>query len=670
MIGAPCGSQMGNYLLYFKSSDTTNFTALSPVVVSLTNSVMGNISYLNPPTIPASGSTLIYFYISEANFDQLNLEFINDENYKNDPTAEITKVSIPAGTMTDTTANSSKPSTVFGIFKILNNQVLNAQVFKLSNPNACYTWTQQSLTLNISGSIGLFPKNMSISKSFKYFNYDSDATLQAKNSIKFTFTSAIVPSYFSCALVCFDSLFPSDNSIRNAIGVQSPLLKFFKTMITKLAAVDFIFDNLVRGLKYKLRCLIDSTEGEVMQRNTIGFVMDSYVKDDGTTVPIQTLKQIKPQCMQYVFTSEPSKVLKNAMMNFCQSIFMADGNWSANGCVVCTDSSISVLPSGFNLPKSLACADMNPKGNIINYNINSNSNYRQLLQLDNKNNSNIYNNLDLEDHNGYFKFLASKRDNKYNKFRSEERILQNNNTTDTNNKNNNSTIDPLPIISDKTYYIYSICPVPYQICPSDISGAKSYNDYFKTLINSFNSEDSISKNTNNTDFSSVFKLYKTLIVKDEEKPNLSKMSIEIISKNINGLVQWKSTFTTALNCYWQINDFATNMDGNSIFKCQDYSYCGNFRVTVVSSVSSTNLNFLQPLNNDYNYGLSIVCLNDIPYASLLSDVIKVKFVIDAQDANLNDNSGKGNDIQPDAQTNQNYVKFCYLVLLFCILFLV
>jgi len=644
MIGAPCGSPTGNYIVNFISSDPINFRPLSPVIVTLTNTFPGTLSYLNPPTIPAAGSTLIYFYISEPNFDPLKLYFYNDDNFKNDPTTDLTSVLVPAATITEV----GKQSPLFGKFSIKNNQIQTPQVFKLTNPNACYSWIQKSLTIYISGFISVFPKNINIYQSFKYYNYDTDSTLQGKNTIKFTIYPQVIPSYFSCALVCIDSKYPEEEDIRNSKGVVSPLLKFYKTMIVKSNPLDIIFDNLIRGQKYKLRCLIDSIEGEIFQRKSIGTFMDSYIYDNGTTVPIKTLPQIKPQCVQYIFNNEPSLDLKSNMMNFCQNIFMKNSTWELNGCIVCTDSNISVFPSGFNLPKSLDCSRIDPKIQYSNPN-NNLSGARLLLSE-----YNSFENKDIQKKT--FGFLYEE---KIKTDAKEFRILQNNSTNPSSIQNNTNGINAI-----KSYYLYSICPVPYQVCTSDISNGNNYENYFKQLLDSFNSDENIKKNINNPD--SNLSLNKTVIIKDEIKPDISKMMISIISSNMNGLVKWTSNYSSPLLCYWQISDLVSIFTADSIAKCTDLTYCGQFRVTVFNMTSSTNEKYLQPLNEGSQFGLFIVCYNDIPYANLQSNIKIVNFTIERQRQDDNINSKSNNtpiDVVSSEYLQISLILFIYFILL-------
>jgi len=629
LIGAPCGSQIGNYLLNFMSSDTTHFVPLSPVIVYLTNTVPGKISYLQFPLIPTAGSTLIYFKLSEPNFDQLSLEFKNDENYQNDPTSQIPSITFPAGTITE----DDKVSSIFTKFSILNNQVSSQQHYKLDNPNTCFSWEINSLNINISGSLSIFPNNSNLIKNFKYNNYDTDQTLPGKNSIKITVIEPIYPSYLSCALVCIDSLFPPDDDIRKAGGLQSPLLKYYKTMIIKSTNIDFIFENLIRGQEYKLRCLIDGIEGEFNKKKSINIVMDSYTSEKNKIVAIETPPQEKSECIHYIFNNEPSDNLKSLMINYCQNLFTGNEKWEDNGCIVCTDVTKSVFPMGFSLPKSKNCSEMNPKSELDSQ-LKFNSKDLRLLDLDNINS---------QGNNFNSKLFLTNRDLSKNTTFS-DRIIQ------------------VDINSEKKNFSFSVCPVPYSICKSDIT-ITNYNNQFNKLVESFSSDENIKKNLN-IDFGSI-SLNKSIKVLDVLKPELKISDFSSIQGNSNGLVKWTKKSSTPLYCYWQISSYTNNIDALSIKKCSDYSVCGSYRSTFFSTNITTNEKYLKPLEYYKKYGLFVVCQNDVPYANIDSDVVKIEFVV-KYEKELQDDSIPN---FPHHSDNFNSSKFIKLSLLTILLFI-
>ena len=359
-IGCACGTAPGYYLVNFASSDSTNFASLSPVIITVDTSTKGTISYQTPANIPAAGSTWVGIMLSEPNFDQLAVNWVPGDNNTNDPTSKITSVTIPMATVTPTTTTSMSP--IFSVFSITNNsQTLGSQTFKTSDPNNCYTWNGiVTVSFNISGQTAVIPSSLQLAPSFKYSNASTDATITVKNSIKFNFTPPAAPIYIYCALICFNQSYPADATIMTVpqTVANTPYTQYYANILNTNTPVDIIFSGLVRGMQYKMRCIIYSTDGDSTKRTTSSVNIESYTQtgvSNSTTVQIMPTASQATQCVQWQFLSEPGTNTRVAVVNYCQKLFSTPGWWN-NGCVICTYSDMTNNTPGLVLPTNITCS--------------------------------------------------------------------------------------------------------------------------------------------------------------------------------------------------------------------------------------------------------------------------------------------------------------------------
>merc|ERR1712166_1030685 len=199
--------------------------------------------------------------------------------------------------------------------------------------------------------------------SFKYFNSPRDGTLSSKNSIKFEFTPPYNPIYVYCALVCYNRNYPSDDKIMKFDNVSDNLTSYYTAMFNTKTKSNIIFNDLVRGQSYKLRCIISSTEGVVAQRTSAAVSIEKLASANGTVSEFIPTSVTKTQCVQYYFTSDPGQATKIAMVNYCQKLFSATG-YSTSGCVVCTDSELTYTSPGLELPNNLTCTATTTKSRL------------------------------------------------------------------------------------------------------------------------------------------------------------------------------------------------------------------------------------------------------------------------------------------------------------------
>ena len=571
-IGAPCGTAPGSYLVNFSlTGDTVTsfFAPLAPVQITVDTSNTGLANFSIPTAIPAGASTLIYITLSEPNVDTLNVSWAATDGNKNDATAQLTNLAIAGAVVkagTTYTANNS----LYSVFSITNLQATNNQVFKPNALNACYNWSSSTITFTIFGTQAIIPNQYDFTPSFKYFNSDTDSTLTIKNAIKLTFTPPYSPIYVYCALVCFNRNYPTDDVIKTSTNVNADnLTRYYMAMFNNKTPSDIVFDNLVRGQRYKLRCIISSTEGNPTLRTSTSVNIEQMSTTNGTSTLLMPSAVTKTQCVQYYFTSDPGQATKIAMVNYCQKLFSSSG-WSQSGCIICADSGLTYTSPGLALPTNITCSSTASKSKL--------------------------------------RFLQTSTT-----------TAVANNTTVITPTSAGTTVNPSGV-NQSNPITFSICPLQHPICPTDVSGNKLYSDYFSQLIT-----DTKSTLLFNTNLGIVnVPVNNTLIVNDNVAPDISKNFVsQIISANPNGLVQFSASFPSAINCSWQIAESSlAPASGALINQCVDSQWCGKgFYVGTLTVTSSTNSNNLKAFTSGKSYSLYLACSNDVPYSSSISNVV-------------------------------------------------
>jgi len=570
-IGAPCGTAPGKYIVYFSMTGTadinTYFAPLAPVQITLDTSVIGNIDYSIPASIPAGASTLIYYTLSEPNFDKLSISWESSEAVKNDSTAKISNAVMEVPTIK--AGDLYVKQDAFSTFSITNLQSTNDQVFSPNALNGCYNWTSNSLSIKISGTQAIIPNQYNFTSEFKYFNSSIDGTLSSKNSIKFEFTPPYNPIYVYCALVCYNKNYPSDDIIMKFDNVSDNLTSYYTAMFNTKTKSNIIFNDLVRGQRYKLRCIISSTEGVTSQRTSAAVSIEKLASANGTVNEFIPTSVTKTQCVQYYFTSDPGQATKIAMVNYCQKLFSATG-YSASGCVVCTDSELTYTSPGLELPNNLTCTATATKSRLR---------FLQTASADTTNNSTVL--------------------------------------TPTTAS---STVNP-SLVNQSNPITFSVCPVQHPVCKSDVSGNKLYSDYFDQLIADTKTTALFNKNLGIVNVP----VNNTLIVTDLVAPDITKnFVVQVSSINSNGLIVFNSKFTSALRCSWQIADSsAAPATGSAIAGCTDTQWCGsNFQVGTLVSNAATDINNLKAFSSGKSYALYFACFNDVPYSTSVSNIFQ------------------------------------------------
>ena len=435
-IGAPCGTAPGNYLVYFQLTaipgNANLFAPLAPLFVFLDSSKLGNVSFSAPNSVAPTGSVLVYIKLSDPNVETVSISWSAGESSKNDASANFSSLEIPPENIAS--GNLYDGNNNFCIFSISNPNTNLSQIFRGNPLNNCYQWVDNLITFSIFGSIAIIPSQIDQNLYFKYSNSDSDKTILEKNTIKINFLPPASPIFMYCALVCFNKNFPDDQVIKDSSNVKKNpkdnLVKYYTGFFNDLTPKDIIFDKLVRGQRYKLRCILTNTNALLNNRTSLAINMENLGNVNSTSNIISTVNPLKSQCVQYYFNSDPGVTTKNGILNHCQRIFSNQG-WSSNGCFTCMESNLLSTSNSMEFAKTLTlCTNSKRKKKLRN-----------------------------------LRFLQTSS-------------LVVNNT--------------LPVIPDIFYF--SVCSVQNMICPTDFIVNKTYTDFFGKFFNETKTAQSLLEN--------------------------------------------------------------------------------------------------------------------------------------------------------------------------------
>jgi hypothetical protein len=368
-IGVPCGTLSGRYLINFVNTESigNNFAPLVPILAivdSTATPAMASI-IISSDTIPSGSNLFVRFNLEEPNVDELTITFTSAKGVTNDPTAKITETKIAssvinAGSLFDLKNNPIvEPNVIeYSLFSITSD-IKTTQSFVASSSNTCYSFKNSNLNINFSGKIARLT-DIDYSTSFKYINTEKERPVEL-NALRFTFTPPVFPIILACALVCNNANFPSDETITAYKTPSTPLVNYYMGQFSDKSVQTITFQNLVRDMQYKMKCVIRNTNAKalsVTDSKTFNFSQGNLTDSSSSFI---TQKTENKTCIQYVMNEVISKTSKQKLIDYCQKLFI-DENWSANGCVICHDSTGTMMATGVNMPNNVICTN-NPNQN-------------------------------------------------------------------------------------------------------------------------------------------------------------------------------------------------------------------------------------------------------------------------------------------------------------------
>jgi len=575
LLGAPCSTLKGLYYINFKLSNLSNFLEMSPIAVYVRDIKPSIISFDLITTIPLGSSQLIKYSLKEKNVDILDIIWESDK--ENDSSAHIESISIHPG--------EDKYSVFFSIANSISN---SPQTFSSNDPNYCFKLERKELTFRFDSNyadLSLFINNPEEFKSqFYIFDHEKDNS-KKKNSFIIIYTPKIFPVYLFCSIVCYDSEFPSDEEILSSTDKNW----FFQKYVNSKDRFEIYFNNLMKNTQYKIKCIVQTTESDIMQRKHFSSEMFRlYLKENIgfiTLIDIKTSKMPATRCINFEFRKIIGNIIKDALLNYCQKFYN-----KYDGCVVCID----------NAKRNSLGIDF---GTFYGCNLNEGKKNIQLIDE-----KNIFNGP----------------------------LIKNNNQINIKHMNNlnNDYFD-----EDIVHNIFTLCPVQDLYCSKSLNDDE-YDISVVTLQNQLNTDTDISTNLHLPSL----KLQEVNIISDKDAPNFNKLSFEIVSVNYEGNYFFIVKNPTAVFCYYLIKPSTALImpKVHEITTCKDTSRCGTKRIISEYSDIRATKEKVKVFDNG-TYDVWFICMNDIPNPTILSEIKKVgtfiinnyRISIDILDANAN-----------------------------------
>jgi len=657
-LGVPCGTAPGIYLLLFNlktNSVGSAFAPLAPLKINLDSSIIGSASFNNPAFVAFGGSVPLFISLSEPNVDKLSISWTSVENSTNDPSSKITDLKIESAKIkAGENYNSNGENLMYCVFSITNTQVIMSQMFQAKPINDCYSWKTNFVTFSFSGSLAQIPKQIDSGLYFRYTNPDSDSTIKQKNALKINFIPPFAPVYLYCALVCNNLPYPEDADVLNASVSQNPsnlVLKYFFGFFDTKTPTDILFNKLLRGRRYKLKCIITNTDGNALNRDSVSMTFDALNNLNSTNTIMTTAQSVKSQCLHFNFITDPGLPAKTLLLNYCQKLFTNTG-WTANGCFYCVDSSLSVYANSMlfasNSVPAFSC--LSGKNRILQNNLNNftaqefNNEESGFLNA-NEENKKLKN---LRNLDNIYDLAIIEKFNAFNTIN----YLDNLNKKDLENDLRFLQQQSASLNTTNDFYYFSICPVQNLACPNNNVINKNYTEFFNKLSTDTKTTQLINDNLGTAGIS----VNGTFTVTDIAAPLIFKtLNAKVVVKELSGIFVITVTHPTAIRCFWKISMVGNAPTlGDQIKNCLDSAWCGgNLIINSIAKNFTADENNLKPFLNNTSYSIYFVCNNDVPYSDNISAILPVPiFAFNNNSTNSNYNNSTDNNNDNSTVTNK------------------
>jgi hypothetical protein len=175
-----------------------------------------------------------------------------------------------------------------------------------------------------------------------------------------------------------------------------------------------------------------------------------------------------------------------------------------------------------------------------------------------------------------------------------------------------------PIMSSSISHV--VCPIPTSLCSTDAGPTNTYATQFSSFTNSI-STNSLLRKAVNSPSASLDTSYPVVTITDSSTLDISKLTVEIGSRNRFGQFMMTASYPTPALCYWQISTINTAPSFSSIASCTDSSWCGVAELGPVSFI-------IKVVNErefafDTSYYVYFGCSNDVPYSTSTSSVVSI-----------------------------------------------
>jgi len=609
-IGTSCTTIPGSYSTSIYLSNTINFYPVIPLDITVEFAYANNIKMILPKSSVIKGSTLkIPVFLLEPNFDQLEIKFYNEK--LTDPLSKINPVTFNSFSNYQETSFQSSFNSANGDCTFI------VQVF-----NYCFNVFPEfkKFVIKITSNNSVLDPSFKLENSLKFNNFKSD-TISLQNSLRFIFTPPVSYGFISCISVCYNSVFPQD-SVLLTYNFQTGILNDDKTIASafsntftnsNLDAQYLSFDNLIRGERYKIKCLFQFTSAEntytrISEFNkmipSLNSLNDNNNNNSTNTVFIETIKNTPTQCIQFYFNKQIDLSAQLALIEYCQILFK-----DASGCHVCLDS----------------------YGNI-----NESVTLNNIRICGNKGESRLpfkKTNLDIDPKDSPTKTPLYYSRDYIGKYSTEQNLV---------NKYISVGDKKIPFyIPDTAPYL--LCVVQDKTCSTNLD-SNIFNNFINKLNSDLNNDDKIKQITGIPDLG-----YLNSFIISDSKPFINDISDFLISNpsiNTNGYIYMQAYYKIPLLCHWKIQlNLNPAPQQYDIEKCYDEKLCGSIKLNMIP-INMVLTNFI---NVDLNaiYNVYIACYNDLPYPTNISDLILLAQIKNLQDA------FKYDDIVPIVNNNTN-----------------
>ena len=349
LVGISCSSQSGWEVVnptYINSSSFNvyeSFLPLSPWVVSIVSNGnnYGVISFVETNIVREVGSLFIDFWVDFPPFEDLTINFSGSEFAKILPTV------ISSGSYDTRTT-----------FLIIKQGGLGDPSFELSNPSSkCFKYKYNKINFKVDGVSAIIPNSAMKREEFQYKNSNDDSSI-SKNSVKFIFNTLYTQIYLYAVLVCFKDDFPSDENMKNQNVTESNKLSYFSEILNIEGKAELIFNNLIRGQAYKLKVIIESTQGDKTFRTSSKIEIWNQSLTNGTVIDIKAADSKSPLCASYRFNTRPGRQLTDRLLWYWQGRYSQTGYYEG-GCISAVDQYGTMIPGLPDIKNELDCGRSN-----------------------------------------------------------------------------------------------------------------------------------------------------------------------------------------------------------------------------------------------------------------------------------------------------------------------
>lgn len=320
MIGMNCNTLPGEYWLSFNHSDVSLrlFEKIPPIRVVIPFNLSKEtvrLFFLEGNEITSSSNIQVgidssyIFHVGAVNasVSPINVSFAISAS---------TATSIAAPSQVRIEAGSTRRMPSIYTVKTTATSERVRQVYQVTlTGNDCYSVTPS--VVNFTPSITLEPisSTLNISKIISFEQeVGTNLNILKRNELRFTFDTRVevvpVGSHIFCTLVCENKTFPNEDSILNILEnkTETRYEKYYNTPLAQNRSYSTIFRDLIRGMNYKLKCILRTSALNTSISRT---AVAELTQIEGKTITPSPTKDI--YCMNIEVKTYSEQILKETI---------------------------------------------------------------------------------------------------------------------------------------------------------------------------------------------------------------------------------------------------------------------------------------------------------------------------------------------------------------------